>query len=282
MVNCLLLTIGIKQSKFKPMKVKPGLLLFGIIFALVLIALVVYFAAFPKVTLVRDESWNLVMPKGSDFELAKKFLHEGKRLRAVTFSQTELEEPDFIETEMKKLDTGGIILASPVVTAAVNTCDIDIKNLMQTEIIGMGINSEYFDSVLISDTLPAWVSAAKIAAKAEDKVAVIYDSNSIVEAKLVYENIGSENIYKYNKDEYGEMYETEIKNTLTQDEITLVFCPPIDGMYNIVKKGINQNWIVDYRYSLVIPEENLMGVICPDVYNSLKDGKLEYEYRSFK
>lgn len=280
------------------MKKKNAFILLISILALLAILTMVYFALFTRFTIVQDESWKLVMPKAAYHQLRLKLIKNSCRLNVVTIGSDDVYDNEYLTSIFEKLDNGGFVLASPVVTASVIRNGIDLKNEFEkTTVFGIGNNNnnEFFDTVLISDPTEGWAMAAASSIKNTDKVALLYNDASLREVSFISKALTGVNYKKYNVDDYGNLGRIEIVKSLSESNINVVVCSFVDNMNEYFNEQTTQKWIVDYRFASAIRKDYLLGFVYPDIYSSLSSylkqsiiqnnpnlGVLQYGYRKVK
>lgn len=276
------------------MKRKAKIIVPAILILVIAAAAAVYFFMFETFTIVQDTLWKQIMPISSYLDLGIKLAKEKTRLRIVTIDQNTAFDEVGLSQTFAKLDTGEKILASPVITAAAIYMNIDVEELLvQSYVYGIGPDNGkgLFDTVLTSDDLSGWSMAAKTVWQENMVAAVVADASSHNQCREVYtiindnSNVNVDSVYKYNVDDYGSVFAAAILEDMMENGVNIVFCPHTDLMRDFFTKDENNlKWVTDYRFSYVVPKSNLLGVVCPDIYTSIKtgDGVLHYEYRSVK
>lgn len=277
------------------MKIKAKILIPIVILFVVSIMALVYFTSFSNLVIVQDQSWPLVLPKGTYLRLRINLIKERYRLSVVNVEQQTIWEPGYLEDSLLKQDRPSVLFLTPVVSAAVNEYNIDLKEEMQNaEVIGIGKDKGYFDYTLKSNDLTAWANAAKIAVGQDDVAAIIYNGDTVSQATVIFNNLDPEKAFRYNSLEYGNLMRLEIPKLFEQDKVTIVLTPGFEGMTDLFENN-TVKWVTDYRYSHVVPYSFLAGVVAPDIFSSIKDiisnkvtfepeqgGDLQYEFRAVR
>ena len=57
----------------------------------------------------------------------------------------------------------------------------------------------------------------------------------------------------------------------------LGMCPHLEGFYNVFAMDETISWIVDYRYSTIVPSKQLYGTVLPDLSGLAKTIPLKKE-----
>lgn len=280
------------------MKKKTGIILLLIILTICTLCALVYFALFSRFILVQDEAWNMIMPKSYYVRLRCQLVKSGYRLKVITIAQDDVFEKEYLNDLFERLDNGGFVLASPVITSAVLSNEINLsKSFEKTTILGIGNNNDngYFDTVLISNSRDGWSSAASESVQSTDTVAIIYNDLSANEARLISETLGTLNYVKLNVDDYGNFAKTELNSKLNDSKVSVVLCPFVENISEYCDGLNSQKWIIDYRFVPAVNKKNLKGYVYPEIYLSIKSylngalfqelpklGVLQYGYKAVK
>lgn len=239
------------------------------------IPLIVYFGVFDTFTVVQDTSWQMLIPKGTYMELRRQLISDKYRLRVKTIDSFDVGDGEYLVTFLQKLDTGGIIFTTPVVTSVFYSYNLNIKDeLINSKVYGISTvnDKQYLDHLFYSDSASAWVDAAKSAVSETEKIAFIYSNQTQREAQAVFDELGSEHVEPFDRDEHNSLFVSDIRLSLNEKNLNVILCPYVENLFTFFREIIKgEQWITDYRFADVIPKENYKGCVAPDIYSSVKE-----------
>ncbi len=231
----------------------------------------VYFVVLDTFILVSDSSLNQVVPAYCMKRTASDFASKGFRLKVKTLDDRCFQDTSLFTSEIAKIK-GAYVLLGPLSSYYALQNGIDVSALLpNSKVLGIGGKdmASMFDCCLDSDERTGWVKAAEEIAKQTASMAqnigIVYDSGSISYSEDIISCFGSGRVSSFVKEGSSLLFPSRTIDEMNRLGIVLALCPYLEDFNSFFTKPGSVSWIVDYRLSSVVPEDNLYGVVIPDM-----------------
>ena len=239
--------------------------------ALLLVCAAVYFLLFPKITLVSDSTFQQVYKSSEIWKLRLDYAGSGKRLSVLKLDDSAFDSEEQFRSALGKAK-GKTVVLSPIVSAYAIWSGIDVSSLLEKSLvfgISMNTESECFDCTLVPDEKSGWVEAAAIIAEEtsnmSQNVALIYESDTISYIEDIVSCFPGGHVSKFERIPGSSLFPSNTKTAMDEQGIVLALCPYVVSLNRFFSTETTVMWIVDYRFASVVPEDNLYGVVMPDL-----------------
>ncbi len=258
------------------MKKKTKILLgLSIFLLLILTALAfVYFVAFERFVLVMDPAWSYLLPSSELSSMRFALAQKGYHLVVVHASATNLDDSSSFTSLLLSLKCSEILLG-PLASASAVQFGIDVTSLLENAVVyGMWSQScNNFDVTLISNISAGWKDAiTKVTTKTmAQNVAMVYDSETISVYEAIDSIIATGDFLGYYYDGQSKIFARNTVSDMNEKQVVIALCPHLENLYDLVSLDTSISWIVDYRYSQIIPKKQLFGTVLPDLTGFVKN-----------
>ena len=250
--------------------------------ALVLVFSAVYLIAFPRITFVADSAFLQVYSSSDIRRLRLDYAAHGRRLSVLKLADSAFDSPESFSSALTK--TGGkAVVLSPLASEYSIQEGIDVSALLARSIV-IGIHTDTdntcFDYTVVPDEKQGWTEAAtSLAAETSEmsqNVALVYESETISYAQDIISCFPDGHVSEFRRISGTSLFQSNTLKALDEQGIVIAMCPYVSSFHRFFSKETSVSWIVDYRFALVVPEDNLYGVVVPD-FRALIDvaGKAE-------
>lgn len=254
------------------MKRKTKVLLGLCIFLLLIVAVLalVYFVAFERFVLVSDPAWSYLLPSSELSSMRFALAKRGYRLVVFDASASHLDDASSFTPMLLSLK-GSVVLLGPLASASAIRFEVDVSTLLEQAVVyGMWSQACYnFDVTLVSDVNAGWREAA--GQTMAQNVAVVYDSDGSSSFEAIESVISKTSLVEYYDDGSNRWFAKNTVDSMKEKQVVVVFCPHLEGLYNLVALDDSIFWIVDYRYAQMIPKKQLFGIVLPDLKALARD-----------
>ena len=96
-------------------------------------------------------------------------------------------------------------------------------------------------------------------------VALVYESEGISYIEDIVSCFPNGHVSEFKKIPGSSLFPTNTKAAMDEQGIVLALCPYVSSFHRFFVSESTVKWIVDYRFASVVPEENLYGVVMPDL-----------------
>lgn len=239
--------------------------------SLLLVCAAVYFLLFPRITLVSDSTFQQVYRSSDIWKLRLDYAGSGKRLSVLKLADSAFDSEEQFISALGKAKGKAVVL-SPIVSFYAIRENIDVSSLLERSIvIGISIDSmaECFDFTLVPDEKTGWIEAASdIAAETSSmsqNVALVYESEGISYIEDIVSCFPNGHVSEFKKIPGSSLFPSNTKAAMDEQGIVLALCPYVSSFNRFFVSESTVMWIVDYRFASVVPEENLYGIVMPDL-----------------
>ncbi len=261
-----------KVIKVFRMKRKTKVLLGLVIFLLLILAAlaVIYFVAFERFVLVSDPAWSYLLPSSElhsmRFELAKN----GYRLVIYNASASNLESASSFTPILLSFDCSAILLG-PLASNCAVLFEIDVSSMFENAVVyGMWSHEcNNFDVTLVSDINSGW-QAAVLQTTAQN-AAVVYDSEGLNAYEAIKSALPKNTFIGYYDDGQSRLFAKNTISDMNEKQVVLALCPHLNNLYDLISLDNSLSWIVDYRYTKIVPKKQLLGIVLPDLTGFVKN-----------
>lgn len=239
-----------------------------------------------RFVVVSDAAWSLVMPKGEFSRMRSTLALKWHRLIILqpdaSVFDGSLELESFLYGLKDEVEEGVVLLgplsSSKVVEYEVDACSI----LEETAVYGIyGTRSALFDATLIPNPESGWMSAAtemaKKASPMSQNIAIVSDSRGSVYNETIISQIQAGKVNEYINEDSSRLFLSNTIQEMNRLGIVIGMCPHLEGFYNVFDMDDTISWIVDYRYSTIVPSKQLYGTVLPDLSGLAKTIPLKKE-----
>ena len=240
------------------------------VLALLLVSCAVYFLFFPRITLVADSSFVQVYPSSEIWKLRWDYASHGRRLCVLKLADSSFDSPDGFKAAVSGA-RGKTVVLSPIVSEYSIQEEIDVSALLSRSIVlGIHTNSGTgcFDCTLVPDEKSGWIEAATSleadTSKMSCNVALVYEYESITFAEDIISCFPTGHVSVFQRMPGTSLFQTNTLAEFDEQGIVFAMCPYVTSFHRFFTKETAVQWITDYRFSQVVPADNLYGLVTPD------------------
>ena len=250
---------------------KTVLRIAALLVLLVLLCAAVYFLFFPKITLVSDSSFRQVYTSSDIRSLRLEYAGRGVRLKVLKLADSAFDSADAFKAALGKAKGSAVIL-SPLASEYCMVNEIRVSGLLEKSlVVGINMNpeNECFDVTLVPDEKTGWIEAA-VALEAETSkmarnVGLVYESETISYVEDIVSCFPEGHVSEFGKTSGTSLFPANTLEAMDGQGIVIAMCPYVSSFNRFFSNGTTVQWIVDYRFTSVVPSGNLYGVVVPDL-----------------
>ena len=250
---------------------KTVLRIAALLVLLVLLCAAVYFLFFPKITLVSDSSFRQVYASSDIRSLRLEYAGRGVRLKVLKLADSAFDSADAFKAALGKAKGRAVIL-SPLASEYCMVNEIRVSGLLEKSlVVGINMNpeNECFDVTLVPDEKTGWIEAA-VALEAETSkmarnVGLVYESETISYVEDIVSCFPEGHVSEFGKTSGTSLFPANTLEAMDGQGIVIAMCPYVSSFNRFFSNGTTVQWIVDYRFTSVVPSGNLYGVVVPDL-----------------
>ena len=250
---------------------KTVLRIAALLVLLVLLCAAVYFLFFPKITLVSDSSFRQVYTSSDIRSLRLEYAGRGVRLKVLKLADSVFDSADVFKAALGKAKGRAVIL-SPLASEYCMVNEIRVSGLLEKSlVVGINMNpeNECFDVTLVPDEKTGWIEAA-VALEAETSkmarnVGLVYESETISYVEDIVSCFPEGHVSEFGKTSGTSLFPANTLEAMDGQGIVIAMCPYVSSFNRFFSNGTTVQWIVDYRFTSVVPSGNLYGVVVPDL-----------------
>ena len=258
-------------KKKSPKLLKTVLRIAALLVLLVLLCAAVYFLFFPKITLVSDSSFRQVYTSSDIRSLRLEYAGRGVRLKVLKLADSVFDSADVFKAALGKAKGRAVIL-SPLASEYCMVNEIRVSGLLEKSlVVGINMNpeNECFDVTLVPDEKTGWIEAA-VALEAETSkmarnVGLVYESETISYVEDIVSCFPEGHVSEFGKTSGTSLFPANTLEAMDGQGIVIAMCPYVSSFNRFFSNGTTVQWIVDYRFTSVVPSGNLYGVVVPDL-----------------
>ena len=258
-------------KKKSPKLLKTVLRIAALLVLLVLLCAAVYFLFFPKITLVSDSSFRQVYTSSDIRSLRLEYAGRGVRLKVLKLADSAFDSADAFKAALGKAKGSAVIL-SPLASEYCMVNEIRVSGLLEKSlVVGINMNpeNECFDVTLVPDEKTGWIEAA-VALEAETSkmarnVGLVYESETISYVEDIVSCFPEGHVSEFGKTSGTSLFPANTLEAMDGQGIVIAMCPYVSSFNRFFSNGTTVQWIVDYRFTSVVPSGNLYGVVVPDL-----------------
>lgn len=273
-----------KQKKVRPQKAKPQKVktkkdrkvVRAVVIAVVVVLIAascaaLYLFGFQRITIAADNSFLQVIPSSDLMKLRLDFALHGKRLSVVKLKDEYFSYSDLFQAALS-LVKGDVVVLSPMVSEYAIDQGVDVSSLLADSlVIGISMKTDDmpFDCTLVPDELSGWLEASS-AIEAEisrmsQNVALIYSSGDVSYAQDIIDAFPTGHVTEFRKMGRDGSFAMNTLAAMDEQGIVIALCPYVSTFYRFFNNETTTQWVVDYRFASVVPENNLYAVVIPDL-----------------
>ncbi len=249
-----------------------------IVFALALLSFI-YFVVFDTFTLVSDPALSQLIPSSHLSGLRMELAAKGIRLRVKTLDEICFYDGSTFTSEISRTK-GDYVLLGPVSSRYAIQNSLDVSGLLPKSVV-LGISSSgecsLFDCTLSSDESSGWVEAAKSVSEEtslmSQNVGLVYDGKIVDYSNEIISCFGPNRVSSFEQEDSGRLLASRTLDEMDQQGIVIVLCPYAANLQYFFSDDSSLSWVVDYRFTDVVPHENLYGVVLPDFRKVIETAK---------
>ena len=239
--------------------------------ALLLVCSAVYFLFFPSITFVADSTFLQVYPSSDIWKLRLDYASHGTRLRVLKLADSAFDSPDRFRAAVSRA-RGKAVVLSPIASEYSIQEKIDVSAMLEKSVV-FGIHTytsnKCFDVTLVPNEKSGWIEAATSlegeTAKMSQNVALIYDSGYISYVEDIISCFPEGRVSEFKRlSSSSSLFHTLTLSSMDEQGIVFAMCPYVSSFHRFFIAGTTVQWIVDYRFSPVVPKANLYGLVTPD------------------
>lgn len=246
---------------------------------------------------VMDDATALVLPRAELARMRIALAARWSHLVVVRPQADVLDDPfllnDFVQSVGERYRVRAVLFCQ-VVSSMIAEYDVDAGSFIpNAAVYGIGgvegenglALADHVDSVLVPDIRSGWTSAATSishdALSMSRNVAVVSDSYGSAYNQAISACFPSGMLSIYTNDDGSRLFSTSTVKEMNRLGIAVAMCPHLDEFYAVFDADDTISWVVDYRYSAVVPKGQLYGTVLPDLSGFVataslsKDGALE-------
>lgn len=239
-----------------------------------------------RFVVVSDAAWSLVMPKREFSRMGFALARKWHRLIIIQPDASEFGDSQSLESFIYSVGDkvgDGVVLMGPLVSSKVVEYEVDAGSILEKAVVyGIyGTESPLFDATLIPKPENGWTDAASAVARKVSSmsrnVAIVSDSQGSVYNEAIMSWFQDGMVSVYINEDASRLF---VSNTIQEmNRLGIVFgmCPHLEGFYNVFTMDETISWIVDYRYSTIVPSKQLYGTVLPDLSGLAKTIPLKKE-----
>ena len=241
-----------------------------------LVLAMVYFFAFPAMTIVSDPAFNQVLPKAELRRLGLSLAAQGIRLKVETLQSNSLGDAEAFVSAISKAK-GSWVLLSPAASAfavsnGINVCELLPKSL--TIAIFTNPDTGLFDCTLVSDEDSGWSMAARTIAvemaTTSKNAALVYEKDRDKSLDAIREAFRTGWLSQFEDDGESRLFVSETMTELDRQGIFVVLCPYESRLSDFFRSPGTVSWVVDYRFAPAVPKDQLYGIVKPNLKEALQ------------
>lgn len=225
----------------------------------------------PCFVFLDDPAMSLVLPGKCYEEFKKGICGLGFRFEKITLNREFFNKEQWQENLDSILNGVTFVMASPLITATLESENYNFgERLPKIKSYGISYDeNNCFDMILSSDVHGGWLEAEK-AVDPDEKIAVLYEDDRFSKtSQSISENHGTGSVLEKKVEISSVLSASNILKEFEELGIGIVMCPFVRSPEYYFKEENSLKWIVDYRFVLNVPQENLYGVVYPDFFNSV-------------
>lgn len=227
-----------------------------------------------RFVVVSDAAWSLVMPKREFSRMRFALASKWYRLIILQPDASVFADSQSLESFMYDLNDevgDGVVLLGPLASSKVVEYNVEAYSILEdTAVYGIyGEVSALFDATLIPNPESGWRSAASAIAKKiasmSQNIAIVSDSKGSVYNEAIMSQFQTGMVNEYINEDASRLFVSNTIQEMNRLGIVLGMCPHLEGFYNVFETDDTISWVVDYRYSTIVPSKQLYGTVLPDL-----------------
>ena len=239
-----------------------------------------------RFVVVSDAAWSLVMPKREFSRMRFALASKWYRLIILQPDASVFADSQSLESFMYDLNDevgDGVVLLGPLASSKVVEYNVETSSILEdAAVYGIyGEGSALFDATLIPNPESGWMSAAtemaKKASSMSQNIAIVSDSKGSVYNETIKSQFKTGMVNEYVNEDASRLFVSNTIQEMNRLGIVIGMCPHLEGFYNVFDMDDTISWIVDYRYSTIVPSKQLYGTVLPDLSGLAKTIPLEKE-----
>ena len=239
-----------------------------------------------RFVVVSDAAWSLVMPKKEFSRMRFALARKWHRLIILQPDASELGDSQSLESFIYDLNDevgDGVVLFGPLVSSKIVEYNVKASSILEkTAVYGIyGTESPLFDATLVPNPGSGWERAASAVAKKvssmSQNIAIVSDSKGSIYNEAIMSQFQDKMVSAYINEDSSRLFVSNTIQEMNRLGIVLGMSPHLEGFYNVFTMDETISWIVDYRYSTIVPSKQLYGTVLPDLSGLAKTIPLEKE-----
>ncbi len=227
-----------------------------------------------RFVVVSDAAWSLVMPKREFSRMRSTLARKWHRLIILQPDASVFSDSQSLESFMYDLNDevgDGVVLLGPLTSSKIVEYNVEASSILEdAAVYGIyGEGSALFDATLIPNPESGWRSAASAIAKKiasmSQNIAIVSDSKGSVYNETIMSQFQTGMVNEYINEDASRFFVSNTIQEMNRLGIVLGMCPHLEGFYNVFETDDTISWVVDYRYSTIVPSKQLYGMVLPDL-----------------
>jgi len=206
------------------------------------------------------------------------------RLKIIEADSTVLSSAQELETfitDLSKNKKVSCVLFGPIASSQITKYNIDASTILRDSVV-YGVNSnqsELFDITLCINPQSGWEEASTAVAKENNSipqnVALVTDTSGTAYKEAIVSQFASNMITEYINENENRLFISNTINKMNKLNTVLAFCPHLKDFYMVFSQDNTISWVVDYKYSTIVPKKQLYGIVLPNLSGFAKTAILE-------
>ena len=239
-----------------------------------------------RFVVVSDAAWSLVLPKREFSRMRSTLARKWYRLIILQPDVSVFADSQNLESFMYDLNGevgDGVVLLGPLASSKVVEYNVEASYILENAAVyGIyGAGSALFDATLIPNPESGWRSAASAIAKKtasmSQNIAIVSDSKGSMYNEAIMSQFQTGLVNEYINEDSSRLFISNTIQEMNRLGIVLGLCPHLEEFYNVFNSDETISWVVDYRYSTMVPPKQLYGTVLPDLCGLAKTIPLKKE-----
>lgn len=237
----------------------------------------------PQFVVVSDAAWSLVLPKAEVSRMRLSLALRWHRLVVVQADASSLADgqalDEFIDDVCNKPKVDAVLFG-PVASSKIVEYYLDAGALLADKAVyGIyGTQTGLFDATLVPAVEQGWIQASEAVrdevVATSRNVAIVSDSKGSVYNEAIVSILPQGMATEYIDEDGARLFVSNTLEDMNRLGIVIGMCPRLDGFYTVFDRDDTISWIVDYRYSTIVPSRQLHGIVLPDLSGFAKTAPL--------
>ncbi len=273
--------IVIERKRRKLHPIFKTLIVIALAFALFL---AVFFIFAPRFVIITDSAWSLVMPHKEFARTSLNLALRWQRLKIIEADISVLSNSKNLEDFITNLSTNKkitAILFGPLASSQIMQYNIDASSTLNNSVV-YGISNtqnNFFDITLCLNPQSGWEEASKTiaeeASSMSQNVTLVTDNMGKAYRETIVSQFPTNMVTEYINENESRFFISNTIEEMKNLNTIIAFCPHLKDFYSIFSQDDTISWVVDYKYSTIVPKKQLYGIVLPNLSLFAKTAVIE-------